>query len=155
AIAALDRAIIRGWNIKVQRKQSKVAKSPFGNKYADRLEHTEKSTSGASRDAHAARRPGRFTGQIFDGPNGTLSSLQPSAHQNESFQHYAGPPMPPMPYIPSHGAAVGLSGMQVNSPVVSPTFGHTYPVYPPNHTPPGMMSSWPVITSTPSHQYQA
>ncbi|KAK0723761.1 hypothetical protein B0T21DRAFT_414130 [Apiosordaria backusii] len=167
AITALNGTMIRGWRMKVERKQSKVAKTPLAGRYISRSESTENTPTRPYRDAQAAPRPGNFTGQIYNGPSGTLNSLggfnnSPSAfsqnyqgHQgSQMFQRYQGPAMPPMPYIPGNGTAVGMSGMPVNPMTVSPTFAQSFPVHPPGHTPPGMMSAWPVITNTPTRQHQ-
>ncbi|KAK4177522.1 hypothetical protein QBC36DRAFT_184871, partial [Triangularia setosa] len=178
AIAAFDGALIRGWNITVQRKQSKVAKTPLASKYIGKSETAENTPPRPHRrDVQTDPCPSNFTGQIYNGPSGTLHSLagfnsspstfnqgyqshqghqshQLPVHHNESqhFQHYQGPPMPPMPYIAGDGTAVGMSGMPVGPMTVSPTFAQSYPVHPPGHTPPGMMSAWPVITNTPTRQ---
>ncbi|KAK0669533.1 hypothetical protein QBC41DRAFT_106225 [Cercophora samala] len=171
AIATLDGTLIRGWNITVQRKQSKVAKTPLASRYIGKIEPAEHSQVHAFRDAQAAPRPHSFTGQIYNGPGSTLNALvaynnSSSAydqgyqshhhmathhHEAQQYQRYE-PVSPPMPFIPGNGAAVGMSGMPVHPASVSPNFGHSFPVHPPGHTPPGMMSAWPVITNTPTRR---
>ncbi|KAK4682920.1 hypothetical protein QC764_120430 [Podospora pseudoanserina] len=179
AINNRDGMVLRGQHLTVQRKQSKVAKTRLATRYIGKNELTEVNKTQPHHDDQVAIRRGNFTGQIYNGPNSTANALarynnngpygydqghqgyqghQMPIHHHEPqhYQRYAGPAMPPMPYIPGDGAAVGMSGMPVHPATVSPSFAQSFPVHPPGHTPPGMMSAWPVITNnTPTRHHQA